>query len=563
MGLSGSDTAYRFAIADEEPRGKTRADSTRAGFFYRDVVPVTINGTRVIGVIQSSIRINLNTGAEPHRCVFDFRGGSGFVPSVGHVVTIGHGTTANALFSGRIIKATRVGARNDERRPTYQIDAAGYVFEMNAATVPYGLVLNSVTPRAAASHALAVSSPSLTALGFTADEVSGTLPVVATYRIGPHESIADSFGRMFRDIDAVWTIAHDRRVRAWAVADSVVAPSTITSSASHVWNVKTQATDLTRVFTRANVIGARTSTVGDVDLFTMAAAPVQSPEGMFVSSTTGFTGVLLNSGNIPFLLDDVYRDLSQSFTNDLLNAGQATVFLPASRATNTLTVVAQNVSSVKPLDDQRWYDIGGPVYVASVIGVYSATASSIAYNYWIPNGPGALTTDIGAFADIAPLWNKLLTVVSPAITRQTVVPAGAPLALYLPLAASSPVQSEVSSLFGAAGFGAVSKTFDDSNLTASDIIGFTSTALTRGEPSQWRVIEFETRDRDYDIARPAYVNIASAAEPSASAFSGAFVVQDIELSDFGRLTNTRGPVMSIRAGAVRRPTMWQLLRGEY
>lgn len=538
-----------------------RAAAFRSGYFPRNVVPVWINGAARTGAIQDSIRIDINTGEEPHRASFDFKGGSGFVPMPGHTVTIGYGTTANALFAGRILKTTRVVARNHERRPTYQVEAAGFAFEMNAATVPYGLLLTSVAPGTIVSEVLAASSPSLASLGFTA-AVDGTLPTVSEYRIGPYESIAESFGRMFRDIDAVWVVDHQRRVRAWPVSDSIVAPATITSGASHVWNVRTQITDLSRVFTRVNVLGARTATVADVDLFTMATAPVQSPEGMYVTSTTGGTGVLLNSGDIPFVLNGVHRDLNQSFTIDLFNSGQASVFLPASRTTNTLTVVSQNVSSLKPIDEQRWYDIGGPIYVSSVIGVYSANASSIAYSYWVPNnGPGALATDIGAFTDIRPLWNKILSVASPAITKQTIVPAGAPLALHYPIAANSTVQSEVTSLLGAVGFGALSKNFDVTDLTASNIVGFASTALSRGEPSQWRSIEFETRDDDYDIARPVYTNISSAAEASASSFTGAFVVQDITLGEFGRLTSTRGPVRSIKAGAVRRPTFWQVLQG--
>ena len=77
-----------------------RAAAFRSGYFLRDVTPITISTAQRSGVIQDSIRIDLNTGAEPHRCSFAFKGGSGFVPHPGQTVSIGHGTSANKLFSG-------------------------------------------------------------------------------------------------------------------------------------------------------------------------------------------------------------------------------------------------------------------------------------------------------------------------------------------------------------------------------------------------------------------------------------------------------------------------------
>ena len=129
MGLSGSDTAYRFGVAKNEPRGSVRADSTRAGFFYRDVVLFTLAGTKRSGVVQSSIRIDLNTGDEPNRCSFDFKGGSSVIPTPGQEITIAHGTTANVLFAGRLTDVTRTIIRNDDKKPTYRCEQPPCVFE--------------------------------------------------------------------------------------------------------------------------------------------------------------------------------------------------------------------------------------------------------------------------------------------------------------------------------------------------------------------------------------------------------------------------------------------------
>lgn len=557
MGLSGSQTAYKLAVADV-----ARADATRSAYFLRNVVPVWINGAARTGVVQQSIRIDLNTGEEPHRCSFEFKGGSGFVPQAGHEVTIGHGTTDNALFAGRVLRVERVAARNDDKRPTYRCDAAGWLFDLKQSRVMPGFSVQSLAPRSLVAHLLTVTSPNVRSMGFAATYIDPALPVVEEFSIGPTDDLGDALARVFRGVDALWYVGHDRQIRAFGAVNSLPAvPSTLTSASSQVWNVRYVPTDMARAFTRVHVVGAGQPTVADFEPSRHRTVPLASAsllgnaqgsfgEDAFINTTESwlFDGVQFSPGFF-------YTPKSQ------FNAGQASVFLPASRATNTLVVVAANVASAAPIDAQRWYDISGQwLYVSSNIGVYSATASSIAYAYWLhSDGSGAITSDIQGFADIASGWN--LTINSPTLYYRRMVPAGTAVQVFTTKVNSAGVDY-LTSATGSAQFGLVSRTVSDGRLAPDGAAAVASAALQRGDPSNWAQLEFETRERAYDIGGPVFVAMTSPAEPSGDSVQGTFTAQDVTLGEFGRLTETKGPVRTVIAGAVRRPTLWQVLQGD-
>lgn len=548
-GLSGSQVAYRLALADV-----ARADTTRAGYFLRNVVPVWIGGAARSGVVQSSIRIDLNTGAEPHRCSFSFKGGGGYIPQAGHSVVIGHGTTASPLFSGRILSAPRTAARIDDRRPVYDCDAVGHVFELNTARVVIGFTAQSLAPYSLVPAVLAVTSPSASAMGFTAS-VDPTLPIIARFDVGPADDLAKRLDEVFREARATWHVDHGRTVRATAASSAAVA----TLTAPSLWGLRYTPTDLSRVYTRAHVVGARHRTLADFVPSAHATVPVESASLLSngVVSTSG--GVALTSTE-KFLFGHTPMDGLAYQPEFTLRAGQASVFLPSSRFTNVLTVVAANVSSVSPLDAQRWYRVAGQyLYVSSRIGVYSATASSIAYSYFVPSSvAGAIETDILQTADIAPLWN--FEPGSASLSGVT-IPVGTDVALYVSRNGLSNV-NEVSSLFGSTTYGLISKTFDDPALTIDGAVAVASAALERGTAANWSGLEFETRNEQIAIGRPLYVSIASTAEPSGASIAGTFIAHDVSIGEFGRLTETRGPVRRVTAGAVRKSTLWNILQGD-
>jgi hypothetical protein len=572
-GLSGSDVAYRFAIADEEPRGKTRADSTRAGFFYRDITPVSINGSTRRGMIQSSIRINLNTGDEPHRASFDFKGGSGFVPLAGHTVVIGHGTTANKLFSGRILKAKRTAIRNDDKRPTYQCEAAGWVFDLNISRVQRGLSVTSLSPRSIVGAIINFSEPRLDDMGFTFGYVSATLPIVAEFTTGPTEPVSDALARMFRGVDAVWFADHDKVIHAFDTIDPAPGgtPSTLTSTTSAYWGLSFEPTDISRVFANVQVLGASQATLADVDTTYHKAFPLPSATNLYEGALTdtGSLGVygVSDSG---FLVGAEARytffappvDRFQT-PESHLRVGQASVAFAASASANTITVVGANVSSMSPLREERWYNIGGNyVYVASVLGAYSLTAGSVAYNYYVPSSPvsGAIAGYINSFTNIAPLWNFVPSTDGTFYIRN--FPAGTNVRVMAAVSGNSAVASlvpEYSTPIDGTQYW--TRTFDDGRLSPGGARQVANEALARGAVDAWQQIAFTTREAYSGIGRPVYVSIASPAEPSGRSIVGTFTAQDVEIGGFGRLTNTRGPERTVRAGAVRRPTLWQILQG--
>jgi len=522
---------------------------------------VWINGAARAGMVQSSIRIDLNTGSEPHRCSFDFKGGSGFVPSVGHEITIGHGTTANALFAGRIVKSTRIVARNDERRPTYRCEASGWVFDLNTTRIRNAFVVtNGLSAASAVLGILAVTTPSAAVYGFSA-VVDPTLPRVEEFNAGPDEQLSDVFERLFRQVDARWHVEHTKRLRAFATTDPVsgAAISTLTTDNPRFWNFSYDATDLSRVYNTVMVLGAVQPIEADVDTTYHKSMPLASASmlGNYITDS-GTAGIFLYS-------DAKHRiGVEGRFGGDGIQtpeshfrAGQVSLFLPTSVNTNTIVVVSANVSSLAPLREERWYNIEGQhVYVSSAIGIYSATANSIGYYYAVPSSrSGAVLSDLRGDTPIGGVWNYNLEP-DPPITP--FFPAGT----GVQVVARDSVNTDVSSLFGANSFRNITRVIEDQRLNVAGAIAVFNEASERGAVNTWRSITFDTRDQDVEIGRTVYVSISSPAEPSGPQIVSSFTVQDVSLSEFGRLTETRGPVRSVRAGAVRRPTMWQVLRGD-
>lgn len=542
-----------------------RAAAFRSGYFPRDRVIIWINHAERVGVIQSSIRIDLNTGDEPHRCSMDYKGGSGFVPMPGHTIHVGHGTYDNKMFAGRVIKVTRLSLRNADSRPTYRLDAAGWLFDIDQSRVFPGFSVQSLAPRSIVPYMLTVTSPNVASLGFTASHIAADLGAVGEFSMGPAERIGEGLSRLFRSVDAEWYMDHRGDLHAFSTVNSGTSvPTTITAASSHVWNVQYTPTDFSRVFTRVHVFGALQSTIADVDTRTQNMIPLDSASLIATNPSLTSPDVFAGTtdawlvGGIQHVGSLIYRPESS------FEVGRPSVFLPASVGANTLTVAGTNVSSVRPMEPERWYGIAGQnVYVASVIGAYSLTASSVAYSYWIPSsGPGALTTDVQNGGEIAGLWNLIARQDSSSITPAAprYLPAGTPVQVYV-TRVNSAGRDAVSSLTFSSAYGLISRSFEDQRLTSDSAAEVALAALERGDPDNWRQLEFTTREEAYDIGAPVFVSITSAAEPSAQTVEGIFTAQDVTIQGFGRLTQTKGPERTVVAGAVRRPTLWQVLQG--
>lgn len=538
-----------------------RAAAFRSGYFLRNVVPVWINGAARSGVIQQSIRIDLNTGEEPHRCSFEMKGGSGFVPRPGHDVTIGHGTTDNALFAGRILKATRVVMRHAETRPTYRCEAAGWLFDLNTTRIQKAFYGRSLSAASTVLGLLGVTTPSASAYGFSA-VIDATLPGIDTFTAGPDEQMSEVFGRLFRQVDAHWQVDHKKRIRAFGAIDPVSGAdvATLTPSNSMFWGLSYDATDLSRVYNVVVVRGATQPIEMDVDTSYHETMPMASASllGSFITDA-GSLGQLLYSnakfriGTEVRLSDDYIQTPESHF-----RAGQVSLFLPASVNANTLVVVSANVASIAPLMDERWYNITGQyVYVSSTMGVYSATVNSIGYYYHVPSSrSGALLSDLNGTEPITGVWNYRL---NPAPITPFFA-AGTNVQVYA--VGTSGIDAGVNSLFGANSFRNIARIIDDERLSPDGANDVRDEALTRGFADAWRSISFETRDPNVEIGRTVYAALTGPGEASGPSIASSFTVQDVSIGDFGRLTETRGPVRSVRAGTVRRPTLWQVLQGD-
>jgi hypothetical protein len=123
--------------------------------------------------------------------------------------------------------------------------------------------------------------------------------------------------------------------------------------------------------------------------------------------------------------------------------------------------------------------------------------------------------------------------------------------------------ASVSSLFGyASGIYELTKVIEDESLSATQVRSVATEALARGAEDARVEVEFDSTDRYLSIGAPVFVDVSSLAEPSAQAITGTLVAHDVVISGFGKLTERRGPSRAVRASKIRRPTMWQVLRGD-
>jgi hypothetical protein len=347
----------------------------------------------------------------------------------------------------------------------------------------------------------------------------------------------------------------------------------MTSTSSLFWGLKHQPTDMSRVFANVQVVGAGQPILVDVDSAYHQSFPVPSAQGLIEGTLTD-TGSLGTYGGtdgngVMYLVGPQSRNPYMSVPVDRfqsaeshMRAGRVSTFLPASAHANTLTVAAANVNSISPLRDERWYQVGGQwLYVASTLGLFSLTASSVAYNYFIPSSiSGEIVSDIQAAADIVPTWNFV-----PGTDGFTVrsFAAGTQIKTFATIMGNSPVASLMPQYGLDAGAGYFwPRLFQDDRLSPSGARQVASEAMARGAVESWEGLEFTTRDEAVDIGRPVYVSITSLAEAGARSIVGTFTAHDVTIGGFGRLTETRGPERTVRAGAVRRPTLWQILQGE-
>lgn len=545
-----------------------RAAAFRSGYFLRNVVPVWINGAARSGVIQQSIRIDLNTGDEPHRASFDLRGGHGFIPRAGQTCVIGHGSTAQPLFSGRLLKVARSTTRNADTRPVYRCEAAGWAFDLGLVRVEDAVSVTSLAPRSIVG---AMLPPSY--LTFTYNNVSPDLPYVAEFSTGPAEPVPQALSRMFRSIDAKWFIDHNKDIHAFLTFDRAAGgtATTLTSQTDAHWGLVYDPTDLSRAYRAVQVIGAGQATLADVDTTYHDAFPLPSAQGLYDESTVGEPSSLGQFGtadNVGHLVGIEGRNRFATPPIDRfqtpvshLRVKRVSTFLPMSPNANTLTVAAENIASMSPLHDRRWYGIAGQwIYVASTVGAYSLTASSVAYSYWVPSSiSGAVEADIQPATDIAPTWNF---VPSAEAFRVQKFAAGTQIRTFAYVEGNAAVNSLATDLGDLTDSYYWVRTIDDDRLSPSGARQVASEALARGTVTAWQSLEFTTRDPYADIGRPIYVSVTSLAETGAASIVGTFAAHDVSIGGFGRLSETRGPERTVRAGSVRRPTLWQVLQGD-
>ncbi len=539
-----------------------RAAAFRSGYFPRNSVRVLIRGVLRAGVILSSIRIDLNTGAEPHRCSFSIKGGGGFVPQVGDSIIVGHGTTDQRLFSGTLTQVVRSAVRAADSKPTYQCDAAGWVFEMSMARVAVGFRATSLAPYSIVGRILSGTSPSLSALGFTYSGISTELEALSRYDVSITDDPATAIDGVFAVSGTRWWVDHKRNV--WA-SNSIASALTLDNS-SDIARFEFSAYDGARMFTRAEVLGASAETVWDASNNYMSRVPisVNSALGSFWLETNSLQPYLSTNDDFVFGVSRLQGSVIYDTTRFL--TGPSYVVLPVSPNANSLIVGTANVNTISPLWHDNWYQVNNKfIYVNSYIGPVSVVANSpygtqLVCAYWVnDDGPGGTGEGIpGSLSLISGTWNLTtggLDATAPEYTWST---KGTKVQVLVSRT-NTPGVNVAGSIFASSGV--VNKTIEDSSLNPIQADQLALAALERGDPAKWASVTFETREHVMP-GEIVPVSVRSLTESGVSSLGGNFMVHDVTISGFAGMSETHGPRRAVRGGFVRRPTLWQVLQGD-
>lgn len=266
MGLSGSDQAYMQARA-----GLARADGTRSGYFFPNVVVLIGAVDRSAAVKLESLTIDDVIADQPNRLTFELRGGATERPTEGQsvVVALGADQAELRLFAGTIMTVTQQMPRAVGAYATWTVDATDHQWLLDRRTVTASYtnlsatdVARDVVTRFTSSFSLRYVAPNLPAITatFTNARPSAVLATVASM-VG---------GTFYWD--------ENRDIYLYTTAPPGQMPAPITATNTRFWDLAISG-DVTQTRTRVIVEGKRTpcltsTPTGASSITVMASAPV-------------------------------------------------------------------------------------------------------------------------------------------------------------------------------------------------------------------------------------------------------------------------------------------------
>lgn len=523
-----------------------------------------LNGVRRTSVDKAATRIREQIGSEPSTAQLSMVGGLGYVPQVGHEVVIGHGTSANRIFAGRLLRVSRSVSRHGEAHPRYDVDCVDVSHELSYARTALSYPILSTSASSLVRAVIAATTPSVTSMGFTTAYLQQHLPLVGLFEVPITEPLPDTLDRLAKLAGATWYADYDRALHFFAGSDPFpfAEPRTLTANSAGYWDV-VRDVDVSQVYTRVAVRGASASTVldlrGSYNRFPVSAVSL-------LANSVSSSSLLYSSERI--ILNDRPRSLTQLAPKTyILRAGGAAVFSPVAANATSMIVVGPNVASVGPLRPGYFYRLAGQwVEVLNQTDVFSATASSIAYYYELNDGfftggrPGPLPySEIQHLTPVETEDHVDLGTDEGFTYNVPTQPSGTAVQVYATRISSAAV-SAVQSLFNSTAYGIITREVTLDNGDPTQCAAYAEELLDQGHPDQWTTIQFATRDRAVRRGATVGFNLAAPGESGGPTIVGSYVAQAVEIGEFDRMSDSQGPVRRAVCGAVRRPSLWSVLR---
>lgn len=537
-----------------------RANAIRSGYFARNRVVVSVNGTQR-KAITSGLRISEPAGREPAVADVAFKGRGGFVPDRGQTIIIGHGTLDNRLFAGRIIRATRDLARHSQPQPTYTVEATDTLFDLQRTYPPFGFVARSLGVASIVRGLLSAATPSTTSLGFSAEFVQGDMPAVAEFVSPPTESVVEAFDRLAAAVGATWYSDNRQRIHYWIDADPEVKPTinTLTGTTT-TYRYLRRAGEMGRVFSRVVGLGAATTTEHDSWAYD-TRVPVANFEKLIdVSSTLDFTQYRGTSTG-RFIVDGIPRSVTGAlFPIDLLTKDALLSAAPVSKTTNGFWV-ADCVFDGNLVTDQfmghQWVGINGDYFRVSSYSGFSSSATTIYGRAFVPSsGPGAPNpTNIGAVPAGTRFTAERAELILAPSSVNRIVPKGASVRVYYDVTSAS-INDAVQSLCGDTVRGMATDIVDDTSIEPLELIKACNARLYEAHPDRWVNYTLETRDPAFVRGQTVHLSVTNPAEASGPSLAGSFPIQSVDIDTFDEMADSLGPIRRITLGPIAKPSLY-------
>lgn len=563
---------YREAISNGGTGASSlaRSGAIRSGAFNRARVVVSVDGAQRAGIETHDLRIQERPGSEPSLADLTLKGGSGFVPNRGQTVVIGHGTTANKLFAGRLTRVTRQVARHIETKPDYLLEAVDHTAALAWSMVPTGHGYSSLSASSLVPALLAAGDPSPTTMGITARYVQAEMPVVAAFQVPPYEGLADAFDRLATLVGAAWYVDYDQHIHFYTTADPAPRPTITTlTPTSAIWDVR-RTVDLSQVVTRAIALGEQVPLEHDVWSYE-TRLPVKSVDAI---TTTEYE---TNAQSPPYhltyrmsaatgvLIDGDVRSLYRAYTTKALNGERILTPSPISITSTSFWVADCYVDQVGTIFRERnWLSIHDYKFRIGSVSNYSGSANELYFHLYLPAvGPGAPPpTVLGAIPASTVFttsdYELVLYATSTAVPPR-IWPAGTPIQAFH-VAVNSAGASAVQSLCGGAPYGLITAKAEPQAGRPEDLVAACEALLAAGDPAKHERITFATRETQITRGQTVYLSLPSPGEPGGPTLDGTYLVQDVTLDGFDALAESKGPIRTITLGAVARPSLWHALK---